>query len=140
MCRFVCVDGLLCTTYSDGLRPMPPTPDQDQDHADSPGPKQSVPSFKYRQGLLSIRQGRIHVLIKNCEDVEFILESCGISWRSSWCMCLPHRARGHALGAGLASRKHFASMFDTFGVHLGAYWTFWGAFWCRCGVILVSCW
>ena len=27
--------------------------------------------------------------------------------------------------------KHFAAMFYTFGVHLGAYWTFWGSFWCH---------
>ena len=99
-----------------------------------------LPSFKHRQGQLSIMQGRIQVLIKDCEDVELILESCGVSWQSFWVMCLPHRAFGHALGAGLASRKHFASMFDTFGVHLGAYWTFWDSFWCHFGVILVSCW
>ena len=99
-----------------------------------------LPSFKYRQGQLSIMQGCIRVLIKGCEDVELIWESCGSSWRSFWVMCLPHRACGHALGAGLASRKHFASMFDTFGVHLGANWTFWGSFWYHFGVILVSCW
>ena len=99
-----------------------------------------LPSFKYRQGQLSIMQGCIQVLIKDCEDVELIWESCGSSWRSFWVMCLPHRACGHALGAGLASRKHFASMFDTFGVHLGANWRFWGSFWYHFGVILVSCW
>ena len=34
--------------------------------------------------------------------------------------------------------KHFAAMFYTFGVHLGAYWTFWGSFWCHFGAMLVS--
>ena len=63
-----------------------------------------------------------------------LVESLG----SHFGLCLPHRACGHALGAGLASMKHFASMFDAFGAHLGAYWTFRGSFWCHFGVMLVS--
>ena len=101
--------------YLDGLRPMPPTPD--------------------RQGQLSIMQSRIQVLIKDCEDVELILESCRVSWQSFWVMCLPHRGFGHALGAGLASREAFCS--NCF-IHLVYIWGPIGRSRVQFGVILMS--